>query len=209
VDVALYDIYICVCVCIHIYIYIYTHILRSPLCCSRCCSIYRYIYIYTHIYIYIYMYTYIHIYIYICTHTHIALISPVCSFLPQVLLNLQAANFLRFELSDVALYVRVRHSPTAAELRTLSVLLCERMHRIDEIQLAKLNACASLLWSLAGGEPIDHKVCKCIITHTHTHREREREREREIQLAKLNACASLLWSLAGGEPIDNKVCVYV
>jgi hypothetical protein len=76
----------------------------------------------------------------------------------EILLSLQAASILRFELEEVALYVRVRHSPTASELRTLAVLLCERMHQIDELQLAKLDACASLLWSLASGQPTGPKL---------------------------------------------------
>lgn len=76
----------------------------------------------------------------------------------EILLSLQAASILRFVLEEVALYVRVRHSPTAAELRALAVLLCERMHKIDELQLAKLDASASLLWSLASGQPIGPKL---------------------------------------------------
>ena len=76
----------------------------------------------------------------------------------EVLLSLQSASILRFDLEDVALYVRVRYSPTAAELRALAVMLCDRMNKIDELQLAKLNASASLLWSLAAGEAVGSKL---------------------------------------------------
>mmetsp|Transcript_31700 Transcript_31700/g.101075 ORF Transcript_31700/g.101075 Transcript_31700/m.101075 type:complete len:238 (+) Transcript_31700:136-849(+) len=76
----------------------------------------------------------------------------------EELLALQAAGVLRVELQDVALYVRLRYAPTPAELRNLAVALCARMRAIDALQLAKLDACASLLWSLANGELIDAKL---------------------------------------------------
>ena len=57
---------------------------------------------------------------------------------------------LRLELQDPALYVRLLRTPRPSELHTLAVALHGRMRGIDALQRVKLNASASMLWTLAG-----------------------------------------------------------
>ena len=67
------------------------------------------------------------------------------------LANLHAAGIVRLEMSDGAFYARVRRVPTPAEVGALTAHLLRKVHHIEQLRTTKLNASASLLWTLANG----------------------------------------------------------
>ena len=69
------------------------------------------------------------------------------------LLQLHEAGRLQLELQDTAIYMRVRRPVTPCEVSRMARLLSARMAAVERLDLMKLNACAAMLWALAGAAP--------------------------------------------------------